>query len=68
MTTTAVRGVVAPLLVVPLSVPLLLAVVQVPPTLAYGGSPLPWLLVAVLVDVTLLTMAAGLAPWLEGNP
>lgn len=68
VTTTAVRGVVAPLLVVPLSVPLLLSVVQVPPTLAYGGSPLPWLLVAVLVAVTLLTMAAALAPWLEGNP
>lgn len=63
---TSVRAVVAPLLVVPLSVPLLLAVVQIPPTVSYGGSPLSWLLLAALVDLVLLTTATVLAPWLEG--
>jgi heme exporter protein B len=64
--TTSVRAVVAPLLVVPLSVPLLLAVVQIPATVTYGGTPLSWLLLAGLVDLVLVTSAVALAPWLEG--
>lgn len=64
---TSVRAVVAPLVVVPLSVPLLLAVVQVPPTVTHGGSPLPWLLLAALVDMVLIAAAMAVAPWLEGT-
>ena len=56
------RGTLAPLLVVPLSLPLLLAGTQVMGGAAYGRSPLPWLLLLLAADLVVLTagvLAAG---------
>lgn len=62
----SVRAVLAPLLVVPLTVPLLLAVVQLPDAAAHGASPGSWVLLAAVVDVAILTTSWGVAPWLQG--
>jgi heme exporter protein B len=51
------RGTLAPLLVVPLSLPLLLAGTQLAAGAAYGRSPTAWLLLLVAVD--LVVVAAG---------
>lgn len=65
LTQTSVRGVIAPLLVVPLAVPLLLAVTQVPEAVAYGSHAGSWLLLVAAVDVAVVGLLLGLARWME---
>lgn len=60
------RGLLASLLVVPVGVPLAIAGTQAADGLAYGASPLPWVVLALFVDATVLVgglvAAPGLAP------
>lgn len=66
ITAGSVRAVLAPLVVIPMAVPLLLAVVQVPEAVAHGATPGSWLLLAAVADVAVLTVAWSVAPWLQG--
>jgi len=65
VTSSAVGTSLAPLLVVPLALPLLLAATQVVPASAYAGGPWLWLLLALTVDLTLLLVAVLAARPLE---
>ena len=67
LTSTAVRGVIAPLLVVPLGVPLLLAVTQVPEAVTYGTHAGSWLLLVATIDVVVVGLLIGLARWMESG-
>lgn len=59
------RAVVAPLIVVPLAAPLVLAGTAITTGAVYGQSPLPWLLLLVAMDLLLVTGGTLLAPWTE---
>jgi heme exporter protein B len=52
------RTSLVPLIVTPLTLPLVIAAVQMHDGATYGASPLPWLALALLVDLTIVT--AGL--------
>lgn len=62
------RNLLAPLLVVPLAVPLAVAATQAAEGATYGQSPLPWLVLAVTVDVVVLTAGLAAAPALQPAP
>lgn len=59
------RATLAPLLVAPLAIPLLLAGSQAMESLAGGGSILPWVLLATTADLALAVTAAVVARPLE---
>lgn len=67
-TGTAARGLLVSLLVVPIGVPLAIAGTQAADGLVYGASPLPWLLLALAVDLTVLTGGLLAAPALVSAP
>ncbi len=59
------RAVVAPLLVVPLATPVVVAGTQVMDGAIYGQSPLPWLLLLAAMDLILVAAGIAVAPWTE---
>ncbi len=61
----ATRTTLAPLLVVPVSVPLLLGASQALESLVRGGTTLPWVLLLVVTDLALAVTAVVTAPSLE---
>lgn len=65
---TSSRGVLVPLIVTPLGLPLVLAAVQIGEGATYGASPWPWLALAVLTDLTILVLGIATARSLEGQP
>lgn len=62
------RSLLAPLLVVPLAVPLAVAATQAAEGATYGQNPLPWLVLAVTVDLVALSAGIGAAPALQPAP
>lgn len=59
------RTALAPLLVAPLALPLLLAATQIPATARVGGPPWPWLVLALTVVLGAVLATAVAAPHLE---
>jgi len=59
------RTTLAPLIVAPLAVPLLLAGSQALESLASGGSILPWTVLVVATDLALAVIGAAIARPLE---
>ncbi|MGH3979429.1 MAG: heme exporter protein CcmB [Pseudonocardiaceae bacterium] len=59
------RTTLAPLLVVPVALPLLLAATQIQEAARFGASPWPWLLLLLTADLTAVFAVAVLAPHLE---
>lgn len=59
----AARSSLVPLLVIPFSVPIVLAGVQVQESAIYGASVAPWVALAVLTDLLII-----LAGWLSARP
>ncbi|WP_458040875.1 MULTISPECIES: heme exporter protein CcmB [Bacteria] len=60
-----VRSTLGPLLIVPLALPLLLGATQVLEAVAFGRSPLPWLLLIATVDLILLLAVLFAGHFLE---
>ncbi|MDP8971090.1 MAG: ABC transporter permease, partial [Actinomycetota bacterium] len=59
------RAVLAPLLLVPLALPLVVAATQVIEGAVYRQSAAPWLLLAFALDLVLLSSGIATAPWVE---
>lgn len=59
------RAMVAPLLVVPLAVPLVVAGTAIFDGALYGRSPLAWVVLLVAMDLLLLAAGILLSPWTE---